>query len=348
MEEGQDTVGVTSYDVAREAGVNQSTVSLALRGDPRVAEQTRARIVEVAQRLGYVPNTLARNLRAARTHTVGAVVEDVANPFYAELLKALYAEFAKKGYRIILFEESPDLGSGKELVSLLVGKALDGAIFTTGTLKAPAVEMLAERNLPLVLLNRYVDGIDTDMVTSDNVGGGHQAARHLVELGHHRIGLITGPENTSTSRDRELGLRTGLQKDKLSLPEDLRRVGSYSHESGYQLCRELLEQENPPTAIFCTNDVIAQGAFNAAIRAGVEVPQELSIVGFDDLEMAGWEAFQLTTVGQPIQEMAESAVRILIDRIEHKYTGPSRSEVLPTNLIERNTTAPPAQLHSSA
>ena len=335
-------LGVTSKDVAREANVSQPTVSRALGGDPRISAATRERVAEAARRLGYFPNVAARTLITNRTHTVGVVVGDVGNPFFAEQLNALYGELLRNGYRTILFQEGADhKETGEDVLPFLFGNALDGAIFTTGKLTAEAPKLLAEEGLPVVLLNRYIEGVSADRVTSDNAEGGRLAARRLAGLGHERIGVVLGPENTSTSRDRERGFTAGLKESGLNVPEELRRVGLYSIESGHRLCSELLDLQRPPTAVFCGNDVIALGALNAAAAAGASVPEGLSVMGFDDLPPAAWEITNLTTIHQPIARMAEAAARMLVERIEGSYNGPPRDKVFPVSLAERNSTAPP-------
>lgn len=335
-------LAVTSKDVAREARVSQPTVSRALGGDPRISAGTRERVVEAARRLGYFPNVAARTLITNRTHTVGVVVGDVSNLFFAQQLNALYGELQRSGYRTVLFQEGADhKETGEDVLPLLFGNALDGAIFTTGKLTADAPKHLAEKGLPVVLLNRSIEGIAADRVTSDNFEGGKLAARHLAKLGHRRIGVILGPENTSTSRDRERGFLAGLQEFGIKTPKERRRVGLYAIESGHRLCLQLLEEKEPPTAILCGNDVIALGALNAARAARVRVPNELSIVGFDDLRASAWETVGLSTVHQPIARMAEAAARMLVERIERTYEGPPRDEVFPVGLVERDTTAPP-------
>lgn len=332
---------VTSHEVARAAGVSQPTVSRALSGDPKVADETRTRVIETAQRLGYFPNTAARSLITSRTFTVGVVIEDVINPFYAQLLNPLYYEFLAKGYRVALLQESEKRRVEEDLMPLLIGGALDGVVFTSVTADSCPSAILEERGYPMVMLNRYVEGVEADQVRVDNYEGARLAAHYLAELGHERIGVIGGPEYTSTGRDRDRGFRDGLQNFDLQPVAELRRTGLYSFENGYRSCLEILQHEHPPTAIFCANDVIALGALNAAKKTGVEVPNELSIIGFDDLDLSRWEITQLSTIHQPISEMAGVAACMLVERIEGAYTEAPRKEILPVSLVERSTTAPP-------
>jgi LacI family transcriptional regulator len=328
----------TSWTVARVAGVSQSTVSRALRGDPRVREETRRRVDEAARRLGYVPNSLASSLVSRSTRTVAVIVSDLTNPFFPALLTPVYDELQLLGYRVVLFTERTDIPTGQESLRRLLDRSIDGVLVTTATLDSRFAIELKQRGLPLVLLNRYIDGLDVDRVVSDNYEGAVTGGRHLLELGHRRIGIIRGPSNTSTSRDRVAGLREALADHGVELDPDLVREGTYSHQSGYQHARELLRLSDPPTAIVCGNDVVAFGALDAALSLGVRVPEDVSILGFDDIPMAAWEVFQLSTLRQPIGDMARAAVRMLAERIEHPAdVGPGREQVFATSLVRRAT-----------
>lgn len=328
----------TSWTVARAAGVSQSTVSRALRGDPRVREETRHRVAEAARRLGYVPNSLASSLVSRSTRTVAVIVSDLTNPFFPSLLTPIYDELQLLGYRVVLFTERTDIPTGQETLRRLLDRSIDGVLVTTATLDSRFAAELQRRGLPMVLLNRYIDGLDVDRVVSDNHAGAVLAGRHLIELGHRRVALVRGPSNTSTSRDRMAGLAEALAGAGLPLDPELVREGSYSHQSGYQHTRELLRLPDPPTAIVCGNDVIAFGALDAALSLVVRVPQDVSIIGFDDIPMAAWEVFQLTTLRQPTSDMARAAVRMLAERIEHtEEIGTGREQVFATSLVRRAT-----------
>jgi LacI family transcriptional regulator, galactose operon repressor len=331
-------VAVTSNDIARRLNMSQSTVSRALRGDPRVAPETAARVLEAARQLNYTPNVAARSLITRRTATVGVVVNDIKNPFYPELLDVLHNELALAGYRTILFNEQTDASVEQHVGDHVNGAAVDGLVYVSATLGMPLPGQGA-RDVPVVLVNRYIDGAAVDTVVSDNERGGRLVARAMAERGHRRIALIAGPENTTTSRDRERGFRAQLLESGLQFDETLRRVGQFSHHSGYQWCLDLLAAEPRPTAVFAANDVIAFGALDAARRVGIKVPAELSIVGFDDIDMAGWEGFDLTTVRQPLAEMGRAAANLLIERIEVGADVPPRRRVFPVGLVRRDTLA---------
>ena len=328
----------TSWTVAHEAGVSQSTVSRALRGDPRVREETRRRVEEAASRLGYIPNSLASSLASRSTRTIAVVVSDLTNPFFPSLLTPVSDELQLLGYRVVLFAERTDLPTGQETLTRLLDRSIDGVLVTTATLGSPFVSLLRQRGLPVVLLNRYVDGVDVDRAISDNHGGGLASGRFLLDLGHERIGVIRGPANTSTSRDRMAGFLEAMANHGVEQDEELVRIGAYSHQSGYQHTRELLRLADPPTAIFCGNDVVAFGAIDAALSRGIRIPQDMSILGFDDIPMASWEVFQLSTLRQPFGEMARAAARMLVERIEHATTiGPGRELIFATSLVRRAT-----------
>jgi LacI family transcriptional regulator len=331
-------VAVTSNDIAKELGISQSTVSRALRGDPRVAAPTLQRVLETARRRNYTPNLAARSLITRRTRTVGVVVSDITNPFYPELLDILHNEFTLANYRTILINQRTDAQLEQHIAQLVNGGAVDGLVYVSAVLGMPLPGRGASAR-PVVLLNRELSAATTDAVVSDNAGGGRAVADAILSRGHRRIALIGGPEDTSTSRDRELGFTEQLQAAGAPLDPRLRRVGQYSHRSGYQWCLDLLTAEPRPTAVFAANDVIAFGALDAARRLGIRVPEELSIVGFDDIDMAAWEAFNLTTARQPLADMAQVAARLLLERIASEEPLEPRRRVFPVELVHRSTLA---------
>lgn len=331
---------VTTHDIAHEAGLSQSTVSRALRGDPRISQATTAHVLAVADRLNYVPNAAARALSTQHAATIAVVIADITNPFYPELVEAIHDEMTPAGYRVVLYNERTDARGDGGLPALVRSTEVDGLIFASATLSAETRDLLRRAERPTVLLNRDVDDIEIDRVLADNARGAELAGDLLADLGHRRIGLIAGPDDTSTTRDREAGFRAALERRGLSIHPDLRRATDYSHRGGYQQGLELLDRPDRPTALFCANDVIAFGALDAARRLHIPVPEQLSIVGFDDIPMSGWEAFSLTTVRQPLISMAREAARILVRRIESKENGATR-EIFPTHLVQRSTTCPP-------
>ena len=314
-------------------------MSRALRRDPRVTKETQERVREVAQRLGYVTNHAARSLKNRRSQTIGVVVADLRNPYFLEVVDGLHDELYLADYRTFLVADRPG-DDGRDLVGLLRG-SVDGVVFASARNVDEAPTGLADLRLPVVLINREVDGYPLDRVLSDYGAGGALAAQHLVELGHRRIGLVTGPSSMAVFQDREDAFRRTLADLGAPFDESLRREGPFSYEVGEQLATDLLDRPDPPTAIFCADDMVAFGALDAARRLGLRVPEDVSVVGYDDLTMAGWDSHDLTTVRQPIAEMAREAARLVVQRIERpdELAEPQR-RVHPVTLVRRGSTGP--------
>lgn len=328
---------MTSHDVAALAGVSQPTVSRALRGDSRVSEATRERVVAASAKLGYIPSERGRSLSTRRTRRVGVVVDDLSNPFYLQLLDALHRELEANDTKMVMLTSPP---GGLERAERLVDDSIDGVVLTTVRVGSNVPAELERRSFPFVLLNREVDGAVADCCVADNVGGGKLVADELARLGHRDVGAIFGPRHTSTGRDREAGFRAGLAAHGLRLDEAHARRGEFSFESGYREMTALAEGRAMPSAVFCANDVVALGALNAAKALGVNVPGDVSVIGFDDIEMAAWELVRLSTVRQDLEQMARTAALLLVARIADPER-PHERICLPGGLIARDTHGPP-------
>lgn len=327
---------VTSFDVAALAGVSQPTVSRALRDDPRVAPATRDKVNKAAASLNYVPSQRGRALATRETGRVGVVVADLGNPFYLQLLDLLQAELAWASLRMVVFT---DADRELEPDQLLDG-SIDGAVLTTTLLDSPLSDALSSYGLPTVLLNRHNDTFSTDVCATDNEGGAAAVAEELLALGHTRLGAIFGAADTSTSRDRRRGFTKALQRRGIELAAENTRHGGFSFDTGHAALTELMAKPDPPTALFCANDVIALGAMNAAHNLKLSIPDDLTLIGFDDMEMAGWEMVSLTTVAQNMDHLAAHAIERLVRRIASPHSPASRIEV-PAKLIRRGTHGPP-------
>jgi LacI family transcriptional regulator len=331
---------ITSHDVARAAGVSQPTVSRALRGDPRLSEETRRRVVAAAEALQYVPSQRGRSLATRTTGQIGIVVSDLGNPFYLQVLAGLHRALRETELRMLVL--TPDRESTVPLERLVDG-SLDGVILTTTVLDSTLPEALSQRGFPFVLLNRETDNAPGDVCVVDNHKGGALAARELIALGHTRIAALFGPETTSTGRDREAGFRGVLAEAGIPLPEERWRRAPFDFDAGHAGALELLD--SAPTALFCANDILALGAYNALHGRGIRIPDDVSLIGFDDVLLAGWEVFQLTTVSQDIPGMISAATDLLLTRIraEPEATLPPRRVVLTPTLVRRKTHGPPTQ-----
>jgi LacI family transcriptional regulator len=324
--------------VARVAGVAQSTVSRALRDDARVSAATRKRVRRLATDLGYVPSRRGRSLSTRATGQVAVVVADLGNPFYAEAIEHLHAAFDERERRVVVLTD-PLETTPLEPERLLDG-SVDGAVLTTTLLTSDLPRELAARGLPVVQLNRAVDGDVADACVTENVAGGRAAAEELVRLGHTAVGAIFGPADTSTGRDREVGFRSGMAAAGIELAPVHVRRGPFAYATGHRALGQMLAAPRRPTAVFCANDVVAIGALNAARALGVAVPGELTVFGFDDIAMASWDVFALSTVRQDLAAMARTAASMLCDRIADP-AGLPRRVTLPAAVVLRGSHAGP-------
>lgn len=331
------TGAITSREVARLAGVSQATVSRVLHDHPGVRPEVRARVQRVLAETRYQPNAMARAMKTSLTGSVGVVVARLSNPLYPAMLQVIGAALARAGLRMVVWD-SEHGGEGPAQVALRQG-IVDGVLLTTATVESPLLREAADARVPVVLVNRTVSGAACDQVSSDNVAGGATVARYLVACGRRRIAMIGGTGAASTIRDRERGFRQALDDEGRPLGfANCEQVDTFSHETGRAAAQRLLELARPPDAVFCTNDVIALGAIDGARARGLRVPEDLWVVGYDDIEMASWGAYDLTTVRQPLDEMVGLAVGHLRARIRGDASPPAR-DCLPNGLVIRGSTA---------
>ncbi|RLL69300.1 LacI family DNA-binding transcriptional regulator [Streptomyces sp. Z26] len=329
-------MAITSHDVARLAGVSQPTVSRALRGDERVSAATREKVRQAARALDYVPSEAGRTLSTRATRRVGVIVTDLTNPFYPHVVAPLHDELSSLGYRMMLITERSDEAVAQET---LLDQSMDGVVLATATTDSRLPAQLERRGMPHVFLNRDTGRAGDVASVVDNEGGGRLVARELVALGHRRVAGVFGAANTTTGRERELGFRLALAEAGVGLPAERVVRGAFEYDTGYRALSTLLDVREAPTAVFCGNDVVAIGVLNAALAAGVRVPEELTVVGFDDLPMAAWEVFRLTTVRHDLRELSRQAARLLVRRIAGDTGAEGRRVVLPTEFVPRATHA---------
>jgi DNA-binding LacI/PurR family transcriptional regulator len=328
---------ITTHDVARRAGVSQPTVSLVLSNNPRarVAESTRERVLEAARELGYRPNLLARGLVSRRSFALGVVVPDLDNPFFTEVVSGAERVAAESGYAMLLCD-TRQTAAARHIESLRA-RLIDGVILDPGSASAVPAALLSGLNVVVV------DATEGDLpgVSSDVEGTGRLAARHLLQLGHRRAGFIGPATDSRVFRLRERGYVRTLHEAGITIPSAwLRRVPA-TLAGGTSAMRELLRLRERPTAVFCGNDLAALGALKACHQAGVRVPEQMSVVGCDDIEMAVVVSPELTTVRVPARGLGARAARMLVGLIEER---PRRAgAALPVELMIRGTTAAPAE-----
>jgi LacI family transcriptional regulator len=286
--------------------------------------------------LGYRPNALARSLRSGQTHTLGLILPDSANPFFAEVGHSIESAAFKAGYSVILCNTENDFEKESLYVDVLTNKQVDGMIFITTGERRDSLNRLVEMGIPTVVMDRDFPDLVLDVVLADNLQGGVLATQHLISLGHKRIGCLAGPSRINPSSRRLAGYQQALQAANLVIDPGLIMNGDFHPESGWELGRAILSQKNPPTAIFACNDLMAMGALRAATELGLRVPDDLALVGYDDIELASYTNPPLTTIKQPKVEMGLATLNFLLTRIHDKQAVPQRS-LLPVSLVIRGS-----------
>ncbi len=326
----------TILDVAARAGVSKSLVSLVMRGSPHVSEERRQRVLEAARELGYRPNAMARSLVRQRTYVLGVVVSDLRNPFHCELIDAVEASALAAQYRALFNNASRDAEREGIAIDTFLQLRVDGLI-----LAGPVVDeqriVEAAREVPVVLLTRHtkIDGVDS--VANHDFRGASMAVDHLVSLGHRRIAHIDGGRGAGATR-RKMGFLRSMRRHGLA-DQAIIVSGAYTEASGADGVAEILRQGPPPTAIFAANDITAVGALHALEDRGLRVPEDVSLVGYDNTTIAALRHIDLTTIDQPKTEMAEHAVRLLVERLDGGRTTTEHIVVDPT-LVIRGSTGP--------
>ncbi len=333
---------ITIKDIARVANVSHTTVSRALNNKSRIRNETKEKILSIARELNYRPNFIARSLVMKRTKTLGLVITTIANPFYTELAQGIETTVRGLGYNIILCSTHNDISIEKQYIEMLRSKGVDGIIFTSAHMGDPNIGELAEEGFPIILVNRRtyhpIVKEKVDYVGVDNLLGGFLAVEHLIKLSHKRIGVIGGSSESSVGFERLEGGRKALATYGLEEKGDYFLEGDFLRESGYQGGKRFLKMAEPPTAIFATNDYMALGAYQAISEEGVRIPEEMALVGFNDIEFSAMKGIELTTIGQKKYEMGAIAVKTLVEKIEGSETKPLTKEIiLKPELIIRKT-----------
>lgn len=329
---------VTSIDVARLAEVSQSAVSRTFTPGASVAPETRARVLEAARKLGYRPNAIARTLSTRRSRMIAVVVNSLQNQFYPLVVELLSQRLQRDGYHVLLFITETD--DADELLVELLRYQVDGIVMASTHLSSGLAQQIAEARIPVVMFNRATRAGRISTVSSDNAGGARAVAHFLADSGHQRVAYLAGTEDSSTNADRERGLREGLAERGLRIVA--RAVGHYSFERAQVATREmfggLVAAGERPDALFVASDHMAFAAMDTLrIELGLRIPDDVSVVGFDNVPQAAWGAYSLTTVEQNAAPMIEATVQMLLQQLEDDAV--SRDHVVvPVNLIVRGST----------
>lgn len=327
----------TIDDVARRAGVSKSLVSLVVRGDRHVSPERRAAALRAVAELGYRPNAMAQGLVQKKTRIVGVLVSDLNNPFFADVIAGIQARARVIGYRVLMSTGERQPQYEDEAIETMLQLRVDGLILGSPMMESASM-VRASKEVAVVVIGRTARATSVDSVADDDAAGALAVVKHCVSLGHRRIAHIDGGEGAGAT-ERRLGYEEAMRKLKLQ-GEILIGRGAYTEAGGHQGARELLDHRPRPTAIFAANDLAAIGALNAIEEAGLRVPQDISLVGYDNTSLAAMRHLSLTTVHQPRHDIGQMAMDLLIERIRG-IRAKARRVVLAPTLVVRSTTAPP-------
>jgi LacI family transcriptional regulator len=329
----------TIHDVAQDAGVSPTTVSRYLNNRIELPATTSARIDAAIQKLDYRPNILAKRLSTGKTEAIGLVTPDIREPFFAELASAVEDEADRHGYTIFMASTRSDRAREIAAINRLHDRHVDGLIMMTNTPDDGTLAKLIGRRRNVVLVDEDIPGVNVPRVFVENEAGAREATQHLIEAGHRSIGFIGGPAGLFSTREREAGFRRALQEAGIATRDELVRIGSFSPDFAKDAVEEFLAMDEPPTAIFASSDCLVIGSVRGLRNAGVSVPDEISLVGFDDVPMTDLLQPPLTSVRQPIEALGRQGFLALFALLNGKQ--PAMLTRLPVELIRRGSVASP-------
>jgi DNA-binding LacI/PurR family transcriptional regulator len=325
-------------DVARRAGVSTATVSRVMNNQNYVSSDVKHRVERAVAELHYTPNRVARRLRVREgdRKLLGVLIPDIQNPFYVDVVRGIEEYTLQKDYAIYICNFAQDYNREKAYLKRLKSESVDGLIVAPYHEGDKQVTSLVKDNFPIVCVDRGLSDVDVDLVVIDNEEGTYKAVKHLIELGHHKIGFAGGLYSIPTSRSRKEGYLQALNDFQIPVDESLIRFGDSKHESGKKLAYEFLKMPKPPTALFTGNNVITLGALETIHSLGVRIPEDIAVVGFDDMPWSISLNPPLTAVFQPGYEIGRQAARMLFERIEEPNLEP-RKMILGTKLMVRQS-----------
>jgi LacI family transcriptional regulator len=337
----RDQVKATIKDVAKKANVSITTVSRALHDYNDVSPTTKKRIIQIANEMGYTPNTLAQRLQKQRADTIGLVLPTFeprfSDPFFSELLAGIGNKAAELGFDLLVSTRAPGEQEIETYKKLIDGASVDGFIVVRTRVFDPRIDYLIKRGFAFAAFGRSQSDTDFPFVDEDGYYGMQLIAKHLAALGHTRIGCITSNADLNFTRYRINGLKEGLANHHLFLDENLIRTGNLTQKSGYEITKELLQLSNPPTVIVAFNDLMAFGAMSAAQELGLVVGRDLSVTGFDDIPMAEFSHPTLTTISQPVYRIGGMLCEILIEKVNGDLKELPQIVLKPKLMVRRST-----------
>lgn len=327
-------------DVAKRAGVSIATVSRVLNGTVTVNPQAAERVRAAAQALQYRPNHAARALRASRAMIIGLLISDIQNPFFTALIRSVEDVAQREGYSVILCNSDENPRKERQYVEVLCAEQVAGAIVVPTNERSRAMQLFRERHIPVVAVDRRIADRHVDVVLVDNSAGARAGVAHLIANGYRRIGLITGPPNTTTGRERREGYRQALDAAGLAHDPDLERHGAFKEQSGRVLTTQLLDLTPPIDALFSANNLLTLGALEALHARALRVPDDIAVVGFDEMPWAALSTVSLTTITQPVYDLGSTAAMRLFQRLYQRDVFTRQEIILAPTLRIRGSSRP--------
>jgi len=329
----------TVHDVAKRAGVAPITVSRVINNSGYISEATRERVKATIKEIGYVPNTLARGLRSKRTNTLGLIVTDITNPYFTLMARGVEDVAGDSNYTVIYCNTDESETKEEKYANILAQRQVEGVLLVPAGGNDRTIKFLEANGISVVILDRRVSGVEKDFVCSDSKNGANLLVKLLIKLGHERIAIITGPKNVSTSTDRVAGYRRALKESGYGKNE-LIYYGAFNQQSGYELTQQAMNHTPRPTAILGANNFIAIGITKALHDLSVDVPGDVSVVGFDDLPESMLVRPFLTVARQPAYDMGRSATELLLKRISGDLPEDCQEVIFQTEIVERESVGP--------
>ncbi|WP_018922126.1 LacI family DNA-binding transcriptional regulator [Salsuginibacillus kocurii] len=328
----------TIYHVAEQAGVSIATVSKVINNTGRIGRETRENVLAIMKELGYEPSVVASALTGKHTNTIGLLVPDVANPYFSELARRIEDRGHEKGFSVVICNTDNGIEKEAEYVKWLHRKQVDGIILGTGIQDNRTLHELLKQETPTALVARDSPSLQVDTVRIDDYLGGRLATEHLLELGHTNLGFMLGGLNSSSEEERLRGVRSVMTTNNLSVCEKDIVTDAYTIEEAKQQAMKILTQAQPPTAIFAMNDLLANGVMKAARELGLRLPQDISVIGFDNTLLASISEPPLTTIAQPIADLGTQVTDLLVQEILGEKTVKQRIVLLPSLVVRESTT----------
>lgn len=332
--------GITIRDVAHASGVSYATVSRVLSGYEFVKDSTRDRVMKAVEHLGYVPNVQARSLAGGHSQIIGLLVPNLDNSYVGTIVQGIDQELDRASYDLMLYTSHRHPGTESYYVSAITNGLTEGLLLIAPLVPTTYLDGLRERNFPYVLIDQADTTDNSSVVEATNRQGAYEATRYLIQLGHTRIAFITGALAVRSAVDRLQGYKEALADSDIPFRDELVIEGNFQQQSGNQAAQRLVQSVvPPPTAIFASNDLSAFGAMDAARECGLRIPDDISIIGFDDIPQASLVYPKLTTIRQPLEQMGQVAVKMLLAQIENRSSSPQLI-TLPTQLVIRDSCGP--------